>query len=265
MNSVSAAIALWLLGAPPTPNPSEPEPPVMSAKDMNLMVWSTGKGSYFVANMKEGGGIPDPIFYGDEKFVNQLRSPGGGANGDDFSRAIVDPHFRNPRGDVYVERKEGKTFIACKDKVTPLTPLDAEQTKAFLAKVTLREQLWQRMAHLLTRDDEGTYYFIDGLRPKAGEEDLAPRDPRLFVGPRGKMKQVEIVNAVFDSQGEIYKTKTGTFRLVVNAEKRDFRWVSGKKEQVLVNVPVDENLTTIWNDLGVYSKKRYGSPCDDLY
>jgi hypothetical protein len=207
---------------------------------MNLKVWTTGKGRYFVANFKEGGGIPEPIFYGDEKFVNQLLSPGGGANGDDFSRTIVDPHFQNVRGDVSVESKEGKTFISCKEKVIPLTPLNAADTKAFLAKVTLREQLWRRSAHLLARDDEGTYYFIDAFRQSSEEYGKAPRDPRLFVGPRGKMKQVEIINAVFDTQGEIYKTKTGTFRLVLNAEK------------------------TIWNDLGVYSNKRYGTPCEDL-
>jgi hypothetical protein len=264
MDSVSVAIALWLLASPPAANPSEPEPPVVSSKDLTLKVWTNGKGGYFLANFKEGGGIPDPIFYGNEKFANQQPSPGGGANGDDFSRNIIDPHFQNMRGDVSVESKEGKTVIHCKDTVIPLTPLGEAETKSFLAKVTLREQLWRRSAHLLARDDEGVYYFIDSFRQTQDEFGKPPRDPRLFVGPRGKMKQVEIINAVFDTQGEIYKTKTGTFRLVINAEKRDYRWVNGKKELVLVNVPVEDNLPIIWNDLGVYSNKRYGSPCEDL-
>lgn len=265
MHFVPVAIALSMLSAGPSKNPSEPDPPVVSAADLNLKVWTTGKGRFLVLNMKEGN-VPGPAFYGDATYVNQLRTPGGGSNGEDFNLALVDPHYANPQGEVSLTSKEGKTSITCRDKVIALTPLSEADTKAFLAKVVLREQLWRRSAHLLARDDDGTYYFIDSFSPLRGEP-RAPKDPRLFVGPRGKMKQVEIVNAVFDSEGEIYKTKTGTFRLVFNAGadgRPDYRWVSGSKKLTLVQVPVEDNLTVIWNDLGVYSTKKYGSPCEDL-
>jgi hypothetical protein len=238
---------------------------MVDPKGMELKVWTTGKGGFLVANTKES--IPSPIFYGNDKVVYQLRVPGGGAEGDNFTVSVVDLRMPNPRTSVQVVRKDGVLRVDCGDRPMPFTPLSEEETKAFLAKVVLREHLWRRVSQQLARDDDGNYYYVDALRPSDSGAAQAPRDPRLFVGPRGKMKLVEIVNAVFDSEGEIYKTRSGTFRLVMNSKKSgspDCRWVSGKKETELVRVPVEDNLGVIWNDLGVYTSQRYGSPCDDL-
>lgn len=78
------------------------------------------------------------------------------------------------------------------------------------------------------------------------------------------MKQLPLKDIVDDSEGTIFATKDGTLRLISNAGggKPVIKWVVGKKETLLTEVPVEDNVRMIYLDLGPYSGLPLGTPCD---
>jgi hypothetical protein len=88
----------------------------------------------------------------------------------------------------------------------------------------------------------------------------------LYAGPKGNLKLQKMTNVVSDSQGDLFATKTGSLRLVLNREPKSLIWIAGKGQSPLVQVPVDfnVNVASIYNDFGVYAGERLGTPCDDL-
>ena len=85
---------------------------------------------------------------------------------------------------------------------------------------------------------------------------------RLFVGPKGNLAQAKMTNVVSDSEGDIFATKTGSLRLIL--DRRESSWIENDKPKPLRLVPVEDNLSMIYNDLGIYSGERLGTPCDDF-
>src|SRR5262249_5218263 len=65
------------------------------------------------------------------------------------------------------------------------------------------------------------------------------------------------------SEGEIFSTKTGSLKLIVD-RKHPTVWVQAGKTTRLREVPVGSNLPMIYSDLGVYASERMGTPCDEL-
>ena len=66
----------------------------------------------------------------------------------------------------------------------------------------------------------------------------------------------------FDTQGDIFSTKTGELRLVSSATEG--AWIQGKTRTKLTIVPIEDNHILVYTDLGVYSGEKLGTPCDDL-
>ncbi|HEX8538017.1 MAG TPA: hypothetical protein VF664_11180, partial [Cystobacter sp.] len=64
------------------------------------------------------------------------------------------------------------------------------------------------------------------------------------------------------SEGQIFSTKRGDLRLVVEREQPSL-WIENKKRTELRAVPIEENMPLIYNELGVYTGARLGTPCDD--
>jgi hypothetical protein len=85
---------------------------------------------------------------------------------------------------------------------------------------------------------------------------------RLYSGPRGSMKPLKMVNVVSDSEGDIFSTKSGELRLVL--DKKESAWVQKGKRQPLKSLPVEDNVALIYADLGVYTGQPLGTPCDLL-
>ncbi len=85
---------------------------------------------------------------------------------------------------------------------------------------------------------------------------------RLYSGPRGSMKPLKMVNVVSDSEGDIFSTKSGELRLVL--DKKESAWVQKGKRQQLKSLPVEDNVALIYSDLGVYVGQPLGTPCDLL-
>jgi hypothetical protein len=76
------------------------------------------------------------------------------------------------------------------------------------------------------------------------------------------MKLAKMTNVVSDSAGDIFATKTGELRLVLN--KSETMWMKGKAQTKLIFLPIDANVPMIYTELGVYTGEKLGTPCDDL-
>jgi|CXWL01.1.fsa_nt_gi hypothetical protein len=244
--------ACWLASAAAAPAPAaDPKDKLdLSADLAKLAVVTDGKGHYVVFFPEKA--FDGPLLYGDDKVVWSQRVYGGGAVGTESFNAS----YWDPRGQASFDFRDDAYSVSCGQRKTELKLLGKEETKAFLAKVALMKTKWKHQAHRLARDDSGNYYFIDRMRDEFGNE------RRIWVGPRGKMKRLQMTNLVADSEGEIYSTKSGEYRFVGNLNEA--KWVAGKKETKLTQVPVEANVAMIYGELGVYEKEKLGTPCDDL-
>ncbi len=236
-----------------------PVPFDVSAIKADLKVLTDGKGHYLAFNGKEPFSL---WFVGDGKTFNRMRVPGGGGTIDEQ----WDVSFWDPRlaSHPFVAMKEGgkKWDLSCGKKSTSLTQLKGDELKKLVDEAKFLGPSWTRQPERLLRDDAGTYYFVDRLRTDENER----RDFVFYRGARGKLKAMKLKDIVDDSKGLILATKDGSLRLVAGQGEKGVKWVEGKKETTLVEVPLDDpqNARLVYNELGVYDGKRLGTPCDDL-
>lgn len=245
-----------------SPLETGPTPFDVSEIKGNFAVVTDNKGHYLVYTAKEP--IGKPLFYGDGKVFYRLRSPGGGGSSERWDISLWDPRTSSEEGGNYVNfsmRDDGEKYhVQCGKKTTPLTPLTADDAKKLVDAAEFKGPLWTRLPERLLRDSDGTYYFVDRLR----SDDSDRRDFVFYKGPRGKMKVMKLKDIVDDTEGTILATKDGQLRLVANNQER--KWVAGKKNVALTEVPLDDirNAKLVYTELGVYDGKRLGTPCDDL-
>jgi hypothetical protein len=207
------------------------------------------------------------IYYGDGKRFVAVPSPGAFLGGDWFfdPRHVAPGHNPNFRGydmrvhsQVEADAKKGVCAVHCGERTTPLKFVDAEEKRTLLMGAKYEPTVQRYRPHVLLRDERGQYYYVDkGFRP--GEE----KRFRLWKGPKGSLKEQKMTNVVSDSEGEIFSTKTGSLRLIVDRAHPSV-WIEGKRTVTLRAVPVEENLPLIYNELGVYLGEKMGTPCDDL-
>ena len=246
----AALISLVVTAAPALP----PDVDVTEAR-AKLKLLTDGK-KHYIALVPFGSAFED-TFYGDGKVFYQMRIVGGGSSGtESFDRVFWDPRI-TARYKSSIDFKDGKYKVRCEDRETALTLVADDEAKGIIDAAKFVKPRWNRRAYALARDDRGTYYFVDKIR-----EPESSKDFRLFAGPRGDVKPQKMVNVVSDSGGDIFATKNGELRLVLN--KGDARWIAGKADTKLVALPVEDNAVLIYLELGAYTGERLGTPCDDL-
>lgn len=241
------------------------QPIDLGAVRERLELLTDGQGHYLAYDPERPYG--DHFFTSsDGKAFVQVPVRGGGASGkESWSVSFWDPrvHAGIDGGPSVLMKDSGREYaLHCAKESRPLTRVPAEQAKALVAAATFAGRLWTRLPEKLLRDDTGTYYLVD--RARTDER----RDFRVFVGPRGAMKQVPLKDVVDDSEGMIFATKSGRLRLVFARAGRpeELKWVDGKKSLALTDVPLDNygNGRLVYMDLGPYSGARLGTPCDDV-
>jgi hypothetical protein len=227
----------------------------VAAVKSKLKVISDGKGHLLALVPFE---ISDElIFWGDGKTFWQLRTYGGSADGNkSFDRNFWEPRVVEGYK-AELSFRDGKYQVQCDKRVTELKPLADAEAAALIGKARFVRPRWNHRAYALARDDEGNYYYVDKVREP---EEL--KSFRLYAGPKGRMKLQKMTNVVSDSQGDIFATRTGQLRLIL--DKKESTWVHGKARKPLTLVPVEDNHVMIYTDLGVYSGEPLGTPCDDL-
>jgi hypothetical protein len=242
--------------APAAPEePTQPSIDISAVKD-KLQVWTDGKQHYIVVEPWDAD--YKHLYYGDGKRFYSQRTHSGGREGNvswdrTFWEARVGALWQGGVG----MRKDSPVVVQCGDRKTELTRVEGEARDKVIAGASFYGPLWKLRPYSLARDDKGVYYFVD--RPREPENNKAFR---LFAGPRGSLKPLKMTNVVSDSQGDIFTTKKGELRLIL--DKKQSKWIAGKKETELVSLPIEDNRIMIYTDLGVYAGQRLGTPCDDM-
>jgi hypothetical protein len=251
-----------LAWAAPTGGPAAgtDEPADVTAVRPHLRALGDGKKHFLVV---EGETLDDEHYYwGDGTRFWALRIGGGGGEKD------AKDHWRKkdvvfweprvgPRYQASIAFDGAKWQVQCEHRKTEFTPLADAESQALVAAAKFFRPRWRWQAYALARDDRGRYYYVDHGRDPAESKRF-----RLFVGEKGNLKAMKMTNVVSDSEGDIFSTKTGSLRLILN--KQELTWVAGKTRLRLTNVPVDDNHVMIYTDLGVYAGEPLGTPCDEL-
>ncbi len=196
------------------------------------------------------------VFHGDAKSVYQQRIISSGSeSGKHYSWGMW-----APRAKVWPGRLgpvQGKFSVTCTEGTDRLlTQLKPDEAQALFSSVKFYAQLWQRQAKFLARDEDGTYYYVDELRKENGGNGF-----RVYVGLKGAMKQLPMLNVVSDSAGDIYATKSGQLKIVADRGSVAY-WIKRGKKRALTVLDVSDNRYLIYRDLGIYG--TLGAICDDL-
>jgi hypothetical protein len=225
---------------------------------------SDGKGHYVLVRPDETHTVE--LTYGDGQRFVQVAPPPWVLTGyyflePRFYHKTMNHSFRGLDMGLYSEvqlDEEKKTCaVRCGERTLPLSWIDAEQTEAMVAKAVFEPNPQKYVPYALLRDQKGRYYLVErGFRK---EEE---RNFRVSIGPKGSLQVQKMKDVVSDSEGEIFSTKRGELRLVVDRNAPS-QWIENKKKTELRAVPVEENLPLIYNELGVYTGARLGTPCDD--
>lgn len=176
-----------------------------------------------------------------------------------FPNPTHNPNFRGLDMRVYssVEIKEQACELRCGPRKLPMKLLPPAEARELLLGAKIVERGEGYGPHALLRDERGVYYYVDrGIR-----RDNA-RSFRVFIGNKGKLVQQKLTNLVADSGGELFSTKSGELRLLLDEEEGN-TWIRGKSHLYLRRVPLSDNIPFIYNELGVYQGARLGTPCDD--
>jgi hypothetical protein len=251
-------IALACVCSVASADPKKPKPIDISSMVDKLDVFKDDLGNVYVSP-RPGLDLDDAskwVFYGDSKTLYQQRVIGESlSSGQHYTWNVWAPRAKGMQS-ATVDLNKGVLAVTCRTKdKRPLTQLNADEAKTLLQHAKLYPPLWQREAHLLARDDDAVYYYVDDLREEYGGNGY-----RLFVGPKGAMKEVPLANVATDTAGEIFATKSGQLKLVANEGSKAY-WSKGGKKVELTIVDPWPNRYLIYRELGIYGS--LGTVCDD--
>lgn len=213
---------------------------------------------------KRGGfGFSGVMMFGKNRVYYRQHIRSSSANGTKrFSRSFIDN--RVPQGGELIYN-QGVIKLRCGKRETTLKLIEGERRKRILQGAKFYSRYWLRQSVTLARDNLAQYYYVDRLSDAAGGQGY-----RLFVGPKGALKRVPLVDVAIDSEGSVFATRKGSLVLakdLANSTRFSLRykvkWVyKNNKEKPLRFIPPSNNALLIYRDLGVYAGKRFGTPCD---
>jgi hypothetical protein len=221
-----------------------------------LAVYKDDAGMYYVVPALAFGDDADKwVFYGNAKGMYQQRVIGSGSSPDNNDFSVWAPRAKGIQQGGLAQKADALTVSCTAKDGKPLPRVNADEAKLFLSHTKFYAPMWQRQAHFLARDEEGTYYYVDAL-----QEDYGGKGYRVFVGQKGAMKEMPMTSVVSDSAGEIFATKTGELKIVTGADGKAYWKKSGVREELVVLEPY-ANKYLIYRDLGIYG--TLGAICDD--
>jgi hypothetical protein len=259
----SFVFGLAVLGASGGMAKADPKPTVVDIKPIRdqLVVLQDGKGGTYIVSPVD----PRRVWYGTGKELYQQRTVGFSANGDAWTISTWAPRLEGIVPAYVLRTAEGTFQMTCgnaDDDKKELTLLTGDKAKKILDSHVLMTAALVRRPKFFARDDSGVYYYVDVIG--GSEANPSKTGPRLFVGKKGAVKEIELTDAVIDSAGEVFTSKTGELRLVHSHEdgKEGAAWVHGDKRTDLIKLDMDANSHVIFSELGVY--KFIGTLCDNL-
>jgi hypothetical protein len=189
------------------------------------------------------------LYYGDAQTLTAMNADGS---------SVFDPRQQDNLAYASYVKASNDCEVQCGPRRVKLPRMPEDQASALLLSAKYVPNPHQREPHALLRDDRGTYYYVDRGREEGEEKSF-----RLYVGTKGAMVLQKMTNVVSDSAGEIFSTKSGDLRLLIDRDKSS-EWIQKKKRTALRYLETEDNLHLIYAELSVYAGQRLGSPCDDL-
>ncbi len=244
--------------AQPLPPPWADEPAELSPESRaKLQLATDEKGHYFAFRPYREETL---LFAGDGKTFYLQRVFGGGASGtSEFDYTYWEPRAK-ARWQASFGMKNRQVYVQCGENPTPLKLVPAAAAKKLLAKAKLFKPRWRRMGFAIARDDAGTYYFVDRLR-----EPDDTRDFRLYVGTRGKVRAIEIQDALLDDAGQVFITAAGRLKFSRGGATTTVEWLQGDKRAALSGIDLESQARFIYTELGAYAGEKLGTACDWAY
>lgn len=212
-------------------------------------------------------GAPESLSYGDGATFHEVPTPRGLSAG-----WFLDPRQTNPGNNenfrgydlryyshvtVETESPDAGCEVTCGTRVTTLGRLGEEDKQTVLDGAKYEPHPFGREPYALARDRRGIYYYVD-----RGTTEDTRKDFRVFRGKRGRLRPQAMRDVVSDSEGEIFATRGGRLRLLVDRENAE--WITKQGAVNLKRLPLQDNYTLIFNELGVYLGQRLYTPCDDF-
>jgi hypothetical protein len=254
----AAALPPTSPGAPAATWVDEPEPLPRSVKD-RLYVLTDDAGLYIALVPFQG--IDTPLYAGDGKRMYRQRVVGGGQEGRlAFDRVFWEPRVRRGAESVLAMRA-AKGTLTCGTRSIPLRVLGTGGTRKLLAQAEFFAPPFRRVPHLLARDDEGSYFYVDAARDPASGGPAEPPDFRLRAGRKGSLGAVQLSDAIADPGGLVLVTAGG--RLVERGGAAE--WVSAASRVPLTTLDVRDAAPFIYGQGGPYAGARLGTPCDGRF
>ncbi len=201
----------------------------------------------------------EAMYTGTSKELFAVQNPGR------YAGYFLEPRHTRKTGEgdarfyssVKFDRDAKQCTVLCGEREVRVPMLSTEDGVKLVQAAKFGEGPFSRKPHALLRDRVGNYYYVDTSTLPNREKDF-----HVYVGQRGRMKRQQLTNALSDTAGDLFTTKTGELRLSLDSEKGSF-WHDKAAQRALRVVPVNENLDVIFTELGVYSG-RLGNPCDDF-
>lgn len=236
---------------------ADPKPQPIDIKPIRdqLQVAQDAKGGLYVFTLGNGA----RLWYGTGKELYEQPVNSRSANGDAWTLNVWAPRLSNMQSATLRKTADNTYDRYCNAETDTmgLTLLTGDRAKQALDKHVLMTEFLGRRAKFLARDEAAIYYYVDRLKTGKGD--------RLFVGKKGAMKEIELLDIASDSSGSVYTSKTGELRLVDTRNDGGTltaAWVKGDKRTELIRVDLDVNSHVIFSELGIY--KQLGTLCDDL-
>ncbi len=203
-------------------------------------------------------GIERPrVFAGNGRLFFEQVTLGFYGDATEMETPMVAPRAR-PKGRTFLKFFKGNFTFSCGDKdIVALAYLTSVETSKVLADATFYSSGWVRRSEVLARDAAGIYYFVDRLRDELGGSGF-----RVFVGKRGKLKQLPLLDVADDAAGMVFETKSGEIRLTVDKnQERTITWNVKGKAKKLTWLDAQFASYLIYRELGIYA--GFGTLCDD--
>lgn len=246
--------------AKPAPVPWVEDPVAVAPGRRPRAVFTDGAGH--LITLVPFAGMDEPLFSGDSKKLFRARVVGGGRDGErSWDLTFWDPRF--PSGwQRSFSMRDGKVALQCGDREIPFRLVAPREVAGLLRGVKAFEPRWRRYPHALARDDEGNYYLLEGAREASGDP-AAKADFRLWVGPKAKMAQLELVDVARDGGGLLAIARGG--RLSVKHDERGVakaEWLTAAGTRALTWLAPEDHGPLIYGELSVWAGQLLGTPCD---
>ena len=199
-------------------------------------------------------------FYGDGRTMYLQRVALYSTENGNVHIGVWSPRTRGLPSALLEKKKDGTTSLICRMQSSkyvrrPLAAVSDADAKKLLETARFEPEYWERRVFFFGRGESSKYYLVDILRDEYGGSGL-----RLFVGPKGQMKQIAITDFVNDTAGAAVVTKVGELRLDASANGSGV-WKQGKKMIALTRLDSAQNSFLIYRELGVYG--QLGTVCED--